>query len=293
MFRNKLKQNIQSLINQLNEINQMLIRLSGVRLGNGTRWVSTSSEKSYDVTVVGAGIVGLATAYQLRQTHPKLSIAVVEKESKEALHQSSRNSGVIHAGIYYKPGSDRARLCVRGLELMYQFLEEHKLPHKKTGKLIVALNERELPYMDNLYQRALQNKCPDIRKVSAEEIKLIEPHCQGIAAIHSPHTGIANFQAVANKLRSLLETSGVEFYFNFHTELTQEVSGKPSELVPRSAVHPKISSKFIIACAGLNSDRLAQQAGLDIVPRVVPFRGRWAVIKPVSTTLQSFLILQS
>jgi 2-hydroxyglutarate dehydrogenase len=152
--------------------------------------VSHLSDQDYDVTIVGGGIVGLATARKLSIEYPWLKLLLVEKENLLATHQTGHNSGVIHAGIYYTPGSLKAKLCVEGMEATYKYCDEHSIPYKKCGKLIVAVNEEEAARLDGLFERGLKNNVKDLKLVDAKGIRKIEPNCVGLKAIHSPHTGI-------------------------------------------------------------------------------------------------------
>src|SRR3954453_23698738 len=153
-----------------------------------------------DVAVVGAGILGLATARELRRRHPGLDVVVFEREPAGGQHQTGNNSGVIHAGIYYSPGSLKARLCVEGARDLYAFCEEHRIPHERCGKVIVATRDDELPALDELERRGRANGVPGLGRLTAAGLREIEPHAAGIAALHSPVTGIVDFAAVAHKL---------------------------------------------------------------------------------------------
>ena len=163
-----------------------------------------------DVVVVGAGIVGLAVARELTRRRPELSITVLEKEDEVGRHQTSRNSGVIHAGIYYAPGSLKARLCVEGARELYDFCEQHDVAVERCGKLIVALDRAELPALDELERRGRANGVPGLRRVDADELREIEPHATGVEALHSPATGIVDFPGVARALADELRDAGVE-----------------------------------------------------------------------------------
>src|SRR3990167_127043 len=243
----------------------------------------TGCRAYYDVSIIGGGIVGLAVAYKLKLKNHNLQICVVEKENQVGTHQSGRNSGVLHAGIYYPPGSDRAKLCGVGLEEMYEFLNNNKIPHSRCGKLIVAVEEKELKYLNELYQRAQKNQCKDIKYLEKiENIKEIEPHCTGIAAIHSPHTGIVNFSDVTKKLKELIEEQGSTVHLNFFggNFKRNEENGKLTSFENLNTGE-KITTKYLINCSGSNSDRVAEDCGLSRFPAVIPVRGRWSIIKPV------------
>lgn len=236
--------------------------------------------KKYDVAVVGAGIVGLAVARETLRRRPGASVVVLEKEADVAAHQTGHNSGVIHGGIYYEPGSAKARLCVEGARLMYEYCQEHEVPHERCGKLIVAVREDELPRLAALEDRGLGNGVPGLRRVGPEEIAEIEPDATGLAALHAPNTGIVSYAAVAAAIRRELEAQGVEL--RFRTEVTAISEGATCRLsvrdrgLPADAVEgdPVIAGE-VIACAGLWSDRLARRSGAPADPRIVPFRGAY------------------
>ncbi|KAF6036415.1 L2HGDH [Bugula neritina] len=241
-----------------------------------------SDKHCYDVAVVGGGIVGPAVVREVQTRYPTLKCAILEKESSFAQHQSGRSSGVIHAGIYYKPDSLMAKLCVSGLHKMYKFCERHKIPHERCGKLIVATEREELPRLDELLSRAKVNNVPDVKMIEGNEIQDIEPHCQGLRAIHSPHTGIVDYGAVANHLVELFRRDGGQTYTNFEVSSFSKPEATSSEYV---CIHSKnketvIKSKYVITCAGLYSDKVAQMSGGDRLPKIVPFRGDYLVLKP-------------
>ena len=226
----------------------------------------------YDVAVVGAGIVGLAVAREIVARRPAAKVIVIDKANTVAQHQTSHNSGVIHAGVYYAPGSLKAQLCVEGAKLMYEFCEQHAIRFERCGKLIVAVTGDELPRLADLEARARANGVPGLRRVSAAEIAEIEPECRGIAALHSPATGIVDFAAVARAIEAELRAHGVAF------ALGCEVTGIRRETRPATVlVHSggSIRADSAIACAGLWSDRLAVAAGAPADPRIVPFRGAY------------------
>jgi (S)-2-hydroxyglutarate dehydrogenase len=231
----------------------------------------------YDVAVVGAGIVGLAVAREIVARRPGAKVIVIDKASAVAQHQTGHNSGVIHAGVYYAPGSLKAQLCVEGAKLMYEFCEQHAIPFERCGKLIVAVTSDELPRLADLEARARANGVPGLRRVTAAEIAEIEPECRGIAALYSPATGIVDFAAVARAIAAELRCEGVEF------ALGCEITGIRQEVGPATVlVHSggSIRAASAIACAGLWSDRLAVSAGAPVDPRIVPFRGAYLRLAP-------------
>jgi L-2-hydroxyglutarate oxidase len=220
--------------------------------------------------VVGGGIVGLATAYRLTQEHPHSTVTVLEKESQVAVHQTGHNSGVIHAGVYYKPGSLKARLCKAGAASMVDFCQTHDIPYQVCGKLIVATDEAELPRLDALYERACANGLP-VRRIGPEEAREYEPNVACVAALHVASTGIVDYTRVARRLAELIDGSGG------HVRLGARVTGIEPD-GPAVVVSTTIGSfraDYLVNCAGLHADRVARLAGLTPPARIVPFRGEY------------------
>ena len=225
----------------------------------------------FDIVVIGGGIVGLASAYKIALSHPDVRIAVMEKEDKLAAHQTGHNSGVIHSGLYYKPGSNKAITCTKGRKELVAFAKKHRIPHDICGKIIVATAQKELANLESLYKNALENKIDGIEKISPEQIREIEPFCEGIAGIHVPCTGIIDFVKVAEKLAALIQTKG-----NNNQVLTgHEVTGFDKHDFYTRVLTNKgdFSTKYIINCAGLQSDRIARADGVEPGVKIVPFRG--------------------
>jgi 2-hydroxyglutarate dehydrogenase len=241
-----------------------------------------------DIAVIGAGIVGLAVARELLLRDPGRRVVVVEREDVVGAHQTGHNSGVIHAGIYYEPGSLKARLCVEGARRMYAFCEEHGIAHARVGKLIVATGPGELARLDELERRGRANGVPGLRRLGPAELREIEPHCVGIAALHSPATGIVDFPAVARALAADIRARGGEI------RLGREVvsvarRGRRAEVAMRcgpagrraasSRVDEVLRARRVVACAGQWADRLAVAAGAPADPRIVPFRGAYLTLR--------------
>ncbi|HZO24613.1 MAG TPA: L-2-hydroxyglutarate oxidase [Chloroflexota bacterium] len=231
----------------------------------------------YDIIIVGGGIVGLATARDLLIRRPGQRVAILEKESAIGQHQTGHNSGVIHAGVYYAPGSLKARLCAEGREKTYEYCEQKGIRYEKCGKLIVAVEEEELPRLQNLWDRATANGVPGIRMVGPEEIREIEPHSAGIKGIFSPETGIVNWSEVARHYAEDVTNAGGEILTNY------EVAGirrKDDWVLVKTTFDEIIPTKYLITCAGLQSDRVAAMSGADKSPQIVPFRGDYLKLKP-------------
>lgn len=225
----------------------------------------------YDVAIVGAGIVGLASALALIQRSPGLRLAVVDKEPDVAQHQTGNNSGVIHSGLYYRPGSLKAELCVGGADRLVAFCEEHGIPHTRDGKVVVAGNDDQIPALENLYERGVANGLRGIRRLGKEELHEVEPHVAGVAGLHVPTTGTVDFGVVARTIAELLEVAGVDIVTSFEVGA---VEARSSDVVLRSP-SGEIVAGAVVNCAGLFADRLAIAAGADPPVRIIPFRGEY------------------
>jgi 2-hydroxyglutarate dehydrogenase len=240
-----------------------------------------------DVAVVGAGILGLATARELLARKPDLKVTVLDREDEVGFHQTGHNSGVIHGGIYYAPGSLKARLCVEGARDMYEYCEQHGIEAKRCGKLIVATRDEELPGLDELERRATANEVPGLRRLSAEEIKEIEPHASGVAALHSPATGVVDFRQVARALADDVRAGGGEVRLGYEVAKVDTSNGG---VRLRASSGDELAANQAVFCAGPWSDRLALEAGADADPRIVPFRGAYLTLRPERADLVKSLI---
>lgn len=241
---------------------------------------------AYDATIVGAGIVGLATAYALQNSFPGIRLAIIEKEELPGQHQTSHNSGVLHAGIYYQPGSLKARLCTSGVKKMIAFCDEHGIRYELCGKVIVATTEDELDKLDELYRRGKENGVPGLTRITPQELKEIEPYATGLAALYSPQTGIADFPRVARVLAEQAQARGADLYTSSPLQAIKAGNGELKLQVPWG----EIRTRYLINCGGLYSDRIAAMAGLSPELRIVPFRGEYYWIKPERAYLVRNLI---
>ncbi|CAM5762269.1 hydroxyglutarate oxidase [Labrys miyagiensis] len=224
----------------------------------------------YDLAVIGGGIVGLATALEVTRRYPALSVAVLEKEDGLARHQTGRNSGVIHAGVYYQPGSLKARFCKEGVEATIGFCRENGLPHEQCGKLLVATEAEELARMAALQERCMANGLP-VERLDATELRRREPHVRGVGALFVPTTGIADYGAIARRMGELIEAAGGAILTGREVSGIREEGGE----VVIEAGGRTLRARNLIACAGLMADRLARLCGIDLDFRIVPFRGEY------------------
>jgi (S)-2-hydroxyglutarate dehydrogenase len=235
-----------------------------------------------DVLVVGGGILGLAVADELGRRRPDLRVAVVEAAPRLAAHQTGHNSGVVHAGIYYPPGSLKAELCAEGRERLYAFCAEHGIPAPRVGKLIVAATAAEVPALRELERRARANGVPELRWLGPDGLRDVEPHARGVAALHSPTTGVVDYVAVAAALAAAVRARG-------HTVTT---GCRVERIDGGTVVHAqgRTTARHVVACAGAWSDRLAVASGAPADPRIVPFRGGYLLLRPERASLVRGLI---
>jgi L-2-hydroxyglutarate oxidase len=228
------------------------------------------ADRSFDMIVIGAGIVGLATALEATRRFPGVRLAVLEKEAHVAAHQTGHNSGVIHSGLYYRPGSQKAKLCVEGATLMVRFCREHSLPYNVCGKVVVATSDAEIPALDELHRRGTANGVPGLEMIGPERLREIEPQAAGVRALWVPTTGITDFAAVARKYVELIEAAGGKVL------VAVEVMGirRAEETVVETRAGA-FRAKTVVNCAGLYSDRIALMAEADPGVRIIPFRGEY------------------
>lgn len=245
-----------------------------------------SSATEVDVVIVGGGIVGLATADAMMRLHPDIRLLLLEKEGGVARHQTSHNSGVAHAGIYYAPGSLKAQLCLSGVQLMREHCLANDLPWGEVGKVIVATEEAELLRLQTLLERGMANGVPGLRLIDAAELRELEPAAAGLRAIHSPHTAIADFGAVARSLADDLRRRGARVETSATVVDLREDDRGVTVTTPRLSVR----AAHLIACAGLHADRVAAMAGAPTKVRIVPFRGEYYFLKPERRDLVRGLI---
>jgi len=238
--------------------------------------VEIAISSQVNVAIIGAGIVGLATGLELTHRFPGISLAVIEKESVVAGHQSSHNSGVIHSGIYYKPGSLKAKLCVEGGEALQRFCQENSVPYDICGKVIVATAERELPRLNELYRRGDKNGLKGLRMLTADEIREFEPYATGIRGIRVPSTGIVDYVKVAEKYAELIASRGGAIHLSHEVIALMRSSGNTVVETTRGP----IQTKLVINCAGLQSDRVSRMANAKLDLTIVPFRGEYYEMVP-------------
>ncbi|MFL5692826.1 MAG: L-2-hydroxyglutarate oxidase, partial [Ktedonobacteraceae bacterium] len=233
-------------------------------------------EQAYDIVIIGGGIVGLATAMELLTRYPSLRMAVLEKERELASHQTGHNSGVIHSGIYYTPGSLKAKACVAGKARLISFCDEHNIPYELCGKVIVATREEELPRLERLYQYGQANGVSGLEMIGPERLREIEPSAVGIKALYSPNTGIVDYGQVARVYAHEIAERGGQILTNHKVISIDQKNGRYQLLTPSAS----IEARYVISCAGLYADHVAQLTGMQAIPRIVPFRGDYYILRP-------------
>ena len=234
------------------------------------------ADREVDLLVIGAGIVGLATALEVTRRFPDLHIAAIDKEDRVAAHQTGHNSGVIHSGLYYRTGSLKARNCVAGAASMKRFCRDNSIPFEECGKLVVATSQEEVPRLEQLHQRGIANGVPGLRMLSRDEFRQVEPHCDGISALQVPSTGIVDYTTVAQKYAELIRRAGGDIVF--HAKVVGLREDGSANIVETSA--GTFRARYVINCAGLYSDTLTRMAGVQTNLEIVPFRGEYYEVRP-------------
>lgn len=243
-------------------------------------------DSGYDAVVIGGGVVGLGVALEIGRRFPRLRLLVLEKEDRVGRHQSGHNSGVIHSGVYYKPGSLKARLCVSGAAAMIEFCREHRIPHEVCGKVIVATRADELPGLEALRARGEANGLTGLRLIGPEELREIEPHACGLRALVVPSTGITNYALVCEKYAEMIAAGGGTILTSAAASGIRRLTGEIIVETPRGS----FSTTWLINCAGLFSDRVARMAGDDPSVMIIPFRGEYYDLTPERASLVHALI---
>jgi len=245
-----------------------------------------STSITYDLAIIGGGIVGCSTAMALSAACPGLKIALFEKESQLAQHQTGHNSGVIHAGLYYKPGSLKAQTCTNGREQLYNFCAEHGIAHERCGKVVVAVTEVELSALEELQRRGVANGLNGLERLDAEGLRRHEPNVQGVAGLFVPQTGIVDYVAVTRKMAEVARSRGLALHLGHRiTGLARE-----GQLCRIEVGGSRFAARYVVNCAGLFSDRVARLAGVEPGLRIIPFRGEYYVLRPERRDLVRNLI---
>ena len=244
------------------------------------------ADREADLLIIGAGIVGLATALEAAQRFPEMRLLVVEKEDHVAAHQTGHNSGVIHSGLYYKTGSLKARNCVAGAASMKRFCQDHGVAFEECGKLVVATGPEEVPRLEQLHQRGIANGVPGLRMMERDEFRDIEPHCSGLRALHVPTTGIVDYTLVAKKYAELIEQAGGRIILSSKVIGLRE-DGQSNVVETTSGA---FRARYVINCAGLYSDTIARMAGVSTDLEIIPFRGEYYEVTPERRHLVKALI---
>ncbi len=244
------------------------------------------TDGTYDVAIIGGGIIGLATAMELSQRYPRYRVAVVEKEPQIATHQTGHNSGVIHSGLYYRPGSQKALLCVSGARRLREFCDQHGVRYETVGKVVVATREEELPALEALYQRGLANGVEGLQIVGPERLGELEPHARGIKALHCPTTGIVDYGQVSEAYADQIRTNGVEIITDTKVRKVHHSDGR----ITLETTHGDIQATYLVNCAGLYADAIVRKMGVKSNVRIIPFRGEYYTLTPEKHHLVKGLI---
>lgn len=245
--------------------------------------------KHYDVTIIGGGIIGFGTALGIQKNNPKLKVCVLEKDSVVSNHQTGHNSGVIHSGIYYKPGSLKANFCVEGRASVAEFCLNHNLKYIKCGKIIVAYKEEEIPRLQDLYERGIANKVEGLEIIGPERIKEIEPFATGMKALYAPNTGIVDYREITEKYAEISKENGADVYLSTKFESYRK-SKEASQNLILETNNGEFETSLVINCAGLQSDIVAKKMGIKPKLKIIPFRGEYYNLKPEKKNLVNGLI---
>jgi L-2-hydroxyglutarate oxidase len=241
----------------------------------------------YNVVIIGGGIVGLASALKIKESNPKLKVAVVEKEKTLAFHQTGHNSGVIHSGLYYKPGSSKAKNCVDGYHKLLRFCDEEEIPYEITGKVVVATTQEQLSTLNMLHERGLANGLKGMKKLISDEIKEYEPYVAGIQGIFVPQTGIIDYTAAAHAYAEKFKHFGGEIFTDNRVEKITRIENNFLKVITK---HEELTTRLVVNCAGLQSDLVAKLTGAKVDYQIIPFRGEYYKIKPEREYLVKNLI---
>jgi len=243
-------------------------------------------QERFQIIIIGGGIIGLSTAKALLQKHPGLSLLLIEKEPSLAAHQTGHNSGVIHSGIYYKPGSLKARLCVEGGREMIEFCRDHRVPYRVTGKVIVAVDQQEIPQLEELQRRGLENGVDGMKMLGPEELKEVEPYAAGIKALRVSGTGIVDYSVVCNLMAGQIQAAG--------GVIKKKTTFKEAKKIPSGWVvltnQGDFEAEFLVNCGGLQSDHIARDSGFVPPVKIIPFRGEYYQLVPEAESLVRGLI---
>ena len=239
-----------------------------------------------DILVIGGGLIGLSTAMHLKTMHPRLDITVIEKDQRLAAHQSGHNSGVLHSGIYYEPGSLKAKFCVEGHAALIEFCVQHGVPVLHCGKVIVASNNKEIDRLDALYDRGAGNGVPDLKIIDEDELRAIEPNVRGVCALHAPHAAVVDFRLVAAKYAQSFHSAGGKIVLKTGFKSAKWTKGR----IRAKTTRGPIDAGFIVNCAGLYADRVAKASGTKPGLKIIPFRGEFYEVKGASRALVKGLV---
>lgn len=248
--------------------------------------MQSRNHRMYNVVIIGGGIVGLASALKIKEKNPNYKVAVIEKEQTIAQHQTGHNSGVIHSGLYYKPGSYKAKNCVEGYNMLLDFCNEEEIPYELCGKIVVATREEQIGALETLHKRGQANGLDGIKPLEAEELKEYEPHVAGVKGLFVPQTGIIDYKLVAEKYAEKFQHFGGEIYSSNKLRKFTEEKG----FIHVHTENERLTTRLVINCSGLHSDKIAKLTGAKVNYKIIPFRGEYYKIKPEREHLVKSLI---